>query len=120
MKGSSKVKIRAKNLDKYAGVRRFRYGEAELEDLVGITTAWRGPRSAASCCRSSRAGSRRGRMTVTGKLGDVMQESVQAANAYVRSRANSFGIKPLSSRSATSTSTCPRVRRQGRPSAGVG
>ena len=42
MKGSSKVKINAKNLDKYAGVRRFRYGEAELEDLVGITTglAW--------------------------------------------------------------------------------
>ena len=42
MKGTTKVKIRAKNLDKYAGVRRFRYGEAELEDLVGITTglAW--------------------------------------------------------------------------------
>ena len=42
MKGSSKVKITAKNLDKYAGVRRFRFGEAELEDLVGITTglAW--------------------------------------------------------------------------------
>ena len=38
MKGSAKVKVRAKNLDKYAGVRRFRYGEAELEDLVGITT----------------------------------------------------------------------------------
>ena len=53
----------------------------------------------------------RGRVTVTGKLGDVMQESVTAANAYVRSRANSFGIKPVSSRSATSTSTCPRVRR---------
>ena len=42
MKGTSKVKITAKNLDKYAGVRRFRFGEAELEDLVGITTglAW--------------------------------------------------------------------------------
>src|SRR5690349_506853 len=42
MKGTSKVSVRAKNLDKYAGVRRFRYGEAELEDLVGITTglAW--------------------------------------------------------------------------------
>ena len=38
MKGTSKVKITAKNLDKYAGVRRFRFGEAELEDLVGITT----------------------------------------------------------------------------------
>src|SRR5476649_1767095 len=38
MKGTTKVKITAKNLDKFAGVRRFRYGEAELEDLVGITT----------------------------------------------------------------------------------
>jgi ATP-dependent Lon protease len=79
MKGTSKVKVTAKNLDKYAGVRRFRYGEAELEDLVGITTglAW----------------TEVGGELLTGKLGDVMQESVQAANAYVRSRAAAFGIK---------------------------
>src|SRR6185295_16560987 len=95
-KGVSKVKVTRKNLDKYAGVRRFRYGEAELEDLVGITT----------CLAWTEVGGEllqieavlvpgRGRMSVTGKLGDVMQESVQAANAYVRSRANSFGIKPM-------------------------
>jgi ATP-dependent Lon protease len=96
MKGSSKVKIRAKNLDKYAGVRRFRYGEAELEDLVGITTglAWTEVGGELLQIEAVLVPGR-GRMSVTGKLGDVMQESVQAANAYVRSRANSFGIKPL-------------------------
>jgi ATP-dependent Lon protease len=95
MKGTTKVKVRAKNLDKYAGVRRFRYGEAELEDLVGITTglAWTEVGGELLQVEAVLVPGR-GRMSVTGKLGDVMQESVQAANAYVRSRANSFGIKP--------------------------
>jgi ATP-dependent Lon protease len=95
MKGSSKVKVSAKNLDKYAGVRRFRYGEAELEDLVGITTglAWTEVGGELLQVEAVLVPGR-GRVTVTGKLGDVMQESVQAANAYVRSRAAAFGIKP--------------------------
>ena len=95
MKGSSKVKVGRKNLDKYAGVRRFRYGEAELEDLVGITTglAWTEVGGELLQVEAVLVPGR-GRMSVTGKLGDVMQESVQAANAYVRSRANVFGIKP--------------------------
>ncbi len=94
MKGTSKVKIRAKNLDKYAGVRRFRYGEAELEDLVGITTglAWTEVGGELLQIEAVLVPGR-GRVTVTGKLGDVMQESIQAANAYVRSRAAMFGIK---------------------------
>ena len=96
MKGTAKVKVRAKNLDKYAGVRRFRFGEAELEDLVGITTglAWTEVGGELLQVEAVLVPGR-GRVTVTGKLGDVMQESVQAANAYVRSRANSFGIKPV-------------------------
>jgi ATP-dependent Lon protease len=94
MKGSSKVKITAKNLEKYAGVRRFRYGEAELEDLVGITTglAWTEVGGELLQIEAVLVPGR-GRVSVTGKLGDVMQESVQAANAYVRSRAAAFGIK---------------------------
>ncbi|HWL86895.1 MAG TPA: endopeptidase La [Polyangiaceae bacterium] len=94
MKGTPKVKVRAKNLDKYAGVRRFRYGEAELEDLVGITTglAWTEVGGELLQIEAVLVPGR-GRVTVTGKLGDVMQESVQAANAYVRSRAAVFGIK---------------------------
>ena len=96
MKGTSKVKVKAKNLDKYAGVRRFRFGEAELEDLVGITTglAWTEVGGELLQVEAVLVPGR-GRMSVTGKLGDVMQESVQAANAYVRSRAHSFGIKPV-------------------------
>jgi ATP-dependent Lon protease len=95
MKGTSKVKITAKNLDKYAGVRRFRYGEAELEDLVGITTglAWTEVGGELLQIEAVLVPGR-GRVTVTGKLGDVMQESVTAANAYIRSRAATFGIKP--------------------------
>src|SRR6188768_89692 len=95
MKGNSKVKVTAKNLDKYAGVRRFRYGEAELEDLVGITTglAWTEVGGELLQVEAVLVPGR-GRASVTGKLGDVMQESVQAANAYVRSRAAAFGIKP--------------------------
>ncbi|MEK7687355.1 MAG: endopeptidase La, partial [Pseudomonadota bacterium] len=87
MKGATKVKIGRKNLDKYAGVRRFRYGEAELEDLVGITTglAWTEVGGELLQIEAVLVPGR-GRVTVTGKLGDVMQESVQAANAYVRSR----------------------------------
>ncbi len=96
MKGTAKVKMRAKNLDKYAGVRRFRFGEAELEDLVGITTglAWTEVGGELLQVEAVLVPGR-GRVTVTGKLGDVMQELVTAANAYVRSRANSFGIKPV-------------------------
>jgi len=94
MKGTSKVKVTAKNLDKYAGVRRFRFGEAELEDLVGITTglAWTEVGGELLQVEAVLVPGR-GRVSVTGKLGDVMQESVQAANAYVRSRAAAFGIK---------------------------
>ncbi len=94
MKGVTKVKIGRKNLEKYAGVRRFRFGEAELEDLVGITTglAWTEVGGELLQIEAVLVPGR-GRMSVTGKLGDVMQESVQAANAYVRSRAHMFGIK---------------------------
>jgi ATP-dependent Lon protease len=94
MKGATKVKIGRKNLEKYAGVRRFRFGEAELEDLVGITTglAWTEVGGELLQIEAVLVPGR-GRMSVTGKLGDVMQESVQAANAYVRSRAHMFGIK---------------------------
>jgi ATP-dependent Lon protease len=96
MKGAAKVKVTRKNLDKYAGVRRFRYGEIEEEDMVGITTglAWTEVGGELLQIEAVLVPGK-GRMTVTGKLGDVMQESVTAANAYVRSRAHSFGIKQV-------------------------
>src|SRR4029450_8216792 len=95
MKGTAKVKVRAKNLDKYAGVRRFRFGEAELEDLVGVTTglAWTEVGGELLSIEAVMLPGK-GKVTTTGKLGDVMKESVQAAESYVKSRATVFGIRP--------------------------
>ena len=97
MKGSAgaKVSITRRNLDKYAGVRRFHFGEAELEDLVGVTTglAWTEVGGELLSIEAVTLPGK-GRVTTTGKLGDVMKESVQAAESYVKSRATAFGIKP--------------------------
>jgi ATP-dependent Lon protease len=94
-KKSKKVTITAKNLDKYAGVRKFRYGEAEAEDMVGVVTglAWTEVGGEILTIESVMVPGK-GKVQHTGKLGDVMQESVSAAMSYVRSRATSFGIKP--------------------------
>ncbi len=95
MKGTEKVSVTRRNLDKYAGVRRFHFGEAELEDLVGVTTglAWTEVGGELLSIEAV-ALPGKGRVTTTGKLGDVMKESVQAAESYVKSRAAAFGIKP--------------------------
>ncbi|MCZ6510312.1 MAG: endopeptidase La [Alphaproteobacteria bacterium] len=91
----SAVKVTVRNLDKYAGVRKYRYGETEAEDLVGVVTglAWTEAGGELLTVESILMPGK-GKMTITGKLGDVMQESIQAANAYVRSRASEFGIEP--------------------------
>jgi ATP-dependent Lon protease len=89
------LKISRRNLEKYAGVRRYRYGEAENEDMVGVSTglAWTEVGGELLTVESVMLPGK-GRITMTGKLGDVMQESVQAAKSYVRSRAVEFGIRP--------------------------
>jgi len=90
-----KVSVTRRNLDKYAGVRRFRFGETEAEDLVGVTTglAWTEVGGELLTVESVTVPGK-GRVTATGKLGDVMKESVQAAESYVKSRSQVFGIKP--------------------------
>jgi ATP-dependent Lon protease len=92
---TKRVNVTSRNLDKYAGVRRFRYGEAELEDLVGVTTglAWTEVGGELLSIEAIMLPGK-GKMTITGKLGDVMRESVQAAESYVKARAVSFGIEP--------------------------
>ena len=94
-KKTKKVAITSRNLDKYAGVRRFRYGETEAEDMVGVVTglAWTEVGGEILTIESVLLPGK-GNIKHTGKLGDVMQESVSAALSYVRSRAISFGIKP--------------------------
>ncbi|MFS3136974.1 endopeptidase La [Gluconacetobacter sacchari] len=92
---AKKVAITRKNLEKYAGVKRFRYGETEAEDMVGVVTglAWTEVGGEILTIESVMVPGK-GAIKHTGKLGDVMQESVAAALSYVRSRAVSFGIKP--------------------------
>ncbi len=94
-KKTKKVAITRKNLEKYAGVHRFRYGEAESEDMVGVVTglAWTEVGGEILTIESVLLPGK-GNVKHTGKLGDVMQESVSAALSYVRSRSISFGIKP--------------------------
>jgi ATP-dependent Lon protease len=94
-KKAKKVAITSKNLEKFAGVRKFRYGEAEAEDMVGVVTglAWTEVGGEILTIESVLLPGK-GNVKQTGKLGDVMQESVSAAMSYVRSRSTTFGIKP--------------------------
>src|SRR5437870_8416590 len=95
MKKSDRVVVTRRNLEKYAGVRRFRFGEAESEDLVGITTglAWTEVGGELLTIEAVTLPGK-GRVTATGKLGDVMKESVQAAESFVKSRSLAYGITP--------------------------
>ncbi|MGH6748522.1 MAG: endopeptidase La [Methyloceanibacter sp.] len=89
------IKITLKNLEDYLGVQKYRYGEAELEDQVGVVTglAWTEVGGELLTVEGVMMPGK-GKMTVTGNLREVMKESIQAANAYVRSRAVDFGIEP--------------------------
>ena len=89
------VHITRRNLAKYAGVQRHRYGEAETEDLVGVATglAWTEVGGELLSIEAVLIPGK-GKMLTTGKLGEVMQESIRAADSYVRSRSQLFGIKP--------------------------
>ncbi|KZD09869.1 endopeptidase La [Oceanibaculum pacificum] len=93
--GKERIKVTRSNLDKYAGVRKFRFGEAELEDAVGVVTglAWTEVGGELLTIEAVTLPGK-GKVAATGKLGDVMKESVHAAESFVKSRAIAFGIKP--------------------------
>jgi ATP-dependent Lon protease len=92
---TTKMKITRRNLKTYSGVRRYRFGEVEAEDMVGLTTglAWTEVGGELLSIEAVIVPGK-GPIKHTGKLGDVMQESVQAADSYVRSRLLKFGVKP--------------------------
>jgi len=94
-KAIKKVSVTRKNLEKFAGVKKFRFGETEAEDMVGVVTglAWTEVGGEILTIESVLLPGK-GNIKQTGKLGDVMQESVSAALSYVRSRSIKFGIKP--------------------------
>ena len=89
------IEVTLENVGDYAGVRKFRFGEIEGEDQVGVVTglAWTEVGGDTLQIESVMLPGK-GRMQTTGKLGDVMKESIDAARSYVRSRATTFGIKP--------------------------
>mgnify|MGYP003662978561 CR=1 FL=1 len=92
---AEKVTITPDNLGDYAGVRKFRFGIGEEEDQVGATTglAWT---EVGGELLTIEAGTvpGKGAIRTTGKLGDVMKESIEAANSFIKSRAPQYGIKP--------------------------
>jgi len=92
---TKKVAITKRNLEKFSGVAKYRFGETESEDMVGVVTglAWTEVGGDILTIESLLLPGK-GVVKQTGQLGEVMQESVQAAFSYVRSRAMQFGIKP--------------------------
>jgi ATP-dependent Lon protease len=89
------ITIDDERLAKYAGVKKYRYGETDEEDQVGIVTglAWTEFGGEILTIEALKMPGR-GRMSITGNLKDVMKESIAAANSYVRARATKFGLKP--------------------------
>ncbi len=89
------VSVTSKNLEKFLGVRRFRYGKAEEENRVGQVTglAWTEVGGELLTIEAAVVPGK-GKLQHTGQLGEVMQESIQAAMTVVRSRANVLGIEP--------------------------
>ncbi len=89
------IRVTRRNLEKFAGVPRYRYGMVEEDDLVGVTTglAWTEVGGELLCIEAVIMPGK-GAISHTGTLGDVMKESAQAARSYIRSRSIEFGIAP--------------------------
>jgi len=92
---SETITLMAGDIEAYLGVRKCRFGLAEEEDQVGVVTglAWTEVGGELMQIETALMPGK-GKLTVTGQLGDVMQESIQAALTYVRSRASQLGLKP--------------------------
>ncbi|MCM3730922.1 endopeptidase La [Fictibacillus nanhaiensis] len=90
-----KVILSAKNLEDYLGKPRFRFGQAELEDQIGAATGLAYTTAGGDTLSIEVALSPgKGKLILTGKLGDVMKESAQAALSYVRTKVEDLGIAP--------------------------
>ena len=94
LQASKKVSVSSKNLNKYLGVQRFRYGRAKESDQIGQVTglAWTQVGGDLLTIEAAKMAGK-GKFSYTGQLGDVMQESIQAAMSVVRGRSQSLGIE---------------------------
>ncbi len=89
------LQINQDNLPDYLGIKKFKYGEVESENKVGIVTGLAWTEFGGEILKiESAIMPGKGKMQITGKLGDVMQESVKAAKSYIRSKSLEFGIIP--------------------------
>lgn len=89
------INITPKNLDDYLGVKQFAWGEKDEEDQIGLVNGLAYTEVGGDILQiEATILEGKGKLMTTGKLGDVMQESIQAAASYVRSRANELGIDP--------------------------
>ena len=92
---ASSVTITATNLDDYLGVQKYRFGEIEQADQIGVTTGLAWTEVGGELLNIEAVKVRgKGKVTATGKLGEVMKESIQAAEFFIKSRAQSYGIDP--------------------------
>ena len=89
--------ILRKNIEEYLGVKKFKFGLAEKDDQIGVATglAWTSVGGELLSIEALRLPGK-GRMKTTGKLGEVMKESIDAAASYVRSVSPTLGLKPTS------------------------
>lgn len=94
-KKKTRIALTPRNLEKYAGVPRYRDSAIEEENLLGVVTglAWTEVGGELLSIEAVTLPGK-GKVTTTGKLGEVMKESIQAAESYVKSRAPSLGVKP--------------------------
>jgi len=89
------IKINLKNLSDYLGIKKFKFGELEKENKIGVVTGLAWTEYGGEILKIETVTMPgKGRMQITGKLGDVMQESVKAAKSFIRSRCLDYGIIP--------------------------
>ena len=89
------IHVGAADVERYLGIRKYRFGLAEEKDEIGVVTGLAWTEVGGELLQIETAlMPGKGKLTVTGQLGDVMQESIQAALTYVRSRAKQLGLKP--------------------------
>jgi len=94
-KEEEKVSINENNLSDFLGIKKFKYGEVETEDKIGVVTGLAWTEFGGEILKIETVNMPgKGRMQITGKLGDVMQESVKAAKSFVRSKSLDYGIIP--------------------------
>ena len=89
------VKVDLKNLHDYLGIQKFKFGELESEDKIGVVTGLAWTEYGGEILKIETViMPGKGRMQITGKLGDVMQESIKAAKSFIRSKSLDYGIIP--------------------------